>query len=80
MARFIIEMPHKWDWADPCKDCPFECDSCTFPALNCPLGHAKEAIEVKFEYDPESGLSVIDENNIFHFEGQDKYYAVKVDK
>ena len=49
-------------------------------ALKKMFANAKEAIQVKFDIDKETGLSVIDANGKFHFEGQDKYYAVAVDK
>ena len=94
-TKYIIEMPDGWkpeplnDWKQgmppKCGKCPFrdtyddENDEFCSPG-NCPLANAKEAIRVKFGIDKETGLSVIDANGKFHFEWQDKYYAVAVDK
>ena len=76
---WIIEMPEYWRPGD-CYTCQMECQS--FKGINpaCPLSYVKKAVEVRFEIDHETGLSVIDKNNKFHFEGQDKYYAVGVEK
>jgi len=78
--------PRKDGGPEMCQKCPFcearspnsedEDDYCCIPG-QCPLANAKEAVEVKFEIDKETGLSVIDKNGKFHFEGHDKYFAVE---
>ena len=73
----IFDMPENWRMAGDC--CPFNCNN-NCASTKCPLANAKEAIQVKFDIDKETGLSVIDANGRFHFEAQDKYYAVAVDK
>ena len=76
---WIVEMDENWDGT--CTKCPIGCDEQDLTwSKTCPLANAKRAVEVRFEIDHETGLSVIDKNNKFHFEGQDKYYAVEVEK
>ena len=74
--NYIISMPDNWKPQD-CYTCPIKCQSVHGVNPECYLKNAKEAIEVKFDIDSETGLSVIDEKGVFHFEGHDKYYAVK---
>jgi hypothetical protein len=83
--KYMISMPDGWD-GECCGFC------CECPLLRiirkrlknnraeCPLAIAKPAVEVKLDIDHETGLSVIDEKGVFHFEGQDRYYAVKEEK
>ena len=82
MKQWIIEMPEDWKGDKDCVMCGAYrhiCQSRFKDAFECPYANAKEAVEVKLDVDNELGLSVIDKKGIFHFEGQDKYYAVKED-
>ena len=80
MKTILITVDDKF-WNDPCFRCPAKgWRACKMTFNTCPLANAKEAVEVKFDIDKETGLSVIDANGRFHFEAQDKYYAVAVDK
>ena len=72
MKYILLEVP---DTFPKCEGCPFYITLCDRDY--CPLSKAKEAVEVKITVDHEVGASVIDSTGRFHFEGQDKYYAVE---
>ena len=79
--KYIVDMPDKWDGqrCGTCCDCPllyWVRKATKNKKTECPLATAKRAINVKFDIE-DGGFSVIDEKGVFHFEGQDKYYAVE---